>query len=47
MDGRQRVILKELLEKYFVGGNASSDNENSIALSKKLDVIRDFVKENF
>ncbi len=45
MTDSQEQILKELLIKYFEGGNASS-NTGSL-LKSFLEVIRDFVKENF
>lgn len=46
MTGNQENILRELLEKFFSGGN-TSQTEDSVTLKKKLEAIRDFVVENF
>lgn len=45
MTDYQENILKELLEKYFDGGNAPTTSR--VDLKNFLEVIRDFVKENF
>lgn len=46
MDARQQKILEEIIEEYFKGGNSRNDSSAAV-LKRKLETIRDFVKENF
>lgn len=46
MTPKQENILKELIEKYFEGGNSKNDTSGSL-LKSKLDAIKQFVEENF
>lgn len=46
MNTRQQKTLEEIIEEYFKGGNSRNDS-NDLVLKRKLEVIRDFVKENF
>ncbi len=45
LSGRQEAVLKELVEKFFDGGNAPTAGPG--VLKGFLEAIRDFVKENF